>query len=166
MWIKTAHKKLVIGELQLKGLIREEDGAGERRVIVTGSILYNLVECPHRVSLDAFGSPADRDVINPFVRLLWERGSLLADLAESRQEDKQSFLEEGRDRAVEIGRFGEIPKLFDNLGRSRGRKKEIRYEPEALAHFAVERAQHTQRGRCKAIWIALTVLRSFDDLPC
>ena len=27
-------------------------------------------------SLDAFGSPADRDLINPFVRLLWERGSL------------------------------------------------------------------------------------------
>ena len=32
----------------------------------------------HRIStsLDAFGSPADRDLINPFVRLLWERGSL------------------------------------------------------------------------------------------
>jgi hypothetical protein len=45
-------------------------------VIVTGSILYNLVECPHRVLLDAFGSLADRDTINPFVRLLWERASL------------------------------------------------------------------------------------------
>jgi predicted RecB family nuclease len=45
-------------------------------VIVTASILYNLVECPYRVSLDAFGSPAGRDVINPFVRLLWERGSV------------------------------------------------------------------------------------------
>jgi predicted RecB family nuclease len=45
-------------------------------MIVTGSILYNLVECPHRVLLDAFGNQVDRDAINPFVRLLWERGSL------------------------------------------------------------------------------------------
>jgi len=28
------------------------------------------------VLLDAFGNPADRDAVNPFVRLLWERGSL------------------------------------------------------------------------------------------
>src|SRR5262245_54810221 len=43
---------------------------------VTASILYDLVECPRRVSLDAFGNAADQDEINPFVRLLWERGSL------------------------------------------------------------------------------------------
>src|SRR5262245_48727155 len=32
--------------------------------------------CPHRVALDAFGDPALRDAPNPFVRLLWERGTL------------------------------------------------------------------------------------------
>jgi predicted RecB family nuclease len=43
---------------------------------VTASILYDLVQCPQRVALDAFGDPAERDEINPFVRLLWERGTL------------------------------------------------------------------------------------------
>jgi predicted RecB family nuclease len=43
---------------------------------VTASVLYDLVQCPQRVALDAFGNAADRDQINSFVRLLWERGSL------------------------------------------------------------------------------------------
>jgi predicted RecB family nuclease len=43
---------------------------------VTASVLYDLVQCPQRVALDAFGNAADRDEINPFVRLLWERGTL------------------------------------------------------------------------------------------
>jgi hypothetical protein len=43
---------------------------------VTAAVLYDLVQCPQRVALDAFGDAADRDAINPFVRLLWERGTL------------------------------------------------------------------------------------------
>jgi hypothetical protein len=43
---------------------------------VTASVLYDLVQCPQRVALDAFGDPAKRDEVNPFVRLLWERGTL------------------------------------------------------------------------------------------
>jgi hypothetical protein len=43
---------------------------------VTASVLYDLVQCPQRVALDAFGDTANRDEINPFVRLLWERGTL------------------------------------------------------------------------------------------
>jgi predicted RecB family nuclease len=43
---------------------------------VTASVLYDLVHCPQRVALDAFGDPANRDEINAFVRLLWERGTL------------------------------------------------------------------------------------------
>lgn len=43
---------------------------------VTASILYDLVQCPQRVALDAFGDRTQRDAINPFVRLLWERGTL------------------------------------------------------------------------------------------
>jgi predicted RecB family nuclease len=43
---------------------------------VTASVLYNLVQCPQRVALDAFGDTANRDENNPFVRLLWERGTL------------------------------------------------------------------------------------------
>ena len=43
---------------------------------VTAAVLYDVVQCPQRVALDAFGDAADRDPINPFVRLLWERGTL------------------------------------------------------------------------------------------
>lgn len=45
-------------------------------MVVTAAVLYDLVQCPQRVALDAFGGLADRDQINPFVRLLWERGTL------------------------------------------------------------------------------------------
>ena len=43
---------------------------------ITASILYDLVQCPRRVALDLFGDPAERDEISPFVKMLWERGSL------------------------------------------------------------------------------------------
>ena len=43
---------------------------------VTASMLYDLVTCPHRVTMDLYGDPARRDEPNPFVKMLWERGSL------------------------------------------------------------------------------------------
>jgi hypothetical protein len=43
---------------------------------VTASVLYDLVQCPQRVALDAFGDRAKRDEVSAFVRLLWERGTL------------------------------------------------------------------------------------------
>ena len=43
---------------------------------ITASMLYNLVSCSHRVTRDVFGDPAERDELNPFVQLLWERGTL------------------------------------------------------------------------------------------
>ena len=43
---------------------------------ITASILYDIVSCPQRVALDAFGDPVARDEVNSFVRLLWERGAL------------------------------------------------------------------------------------------
>jgi predicted RecB family nuclease len=42
---------------------------------ITASMLYNFVQCPHRVSLDLFGNPADRDPVSVFVKLLWEKGN-------------------------------------------------------------------------------------------
>jgi len=42
---------------------------------ITASLLYDLVKCPHRVTMDLFGNPADRDPVSPFVELLWERGN-------------------------------------------------------------------------------------------
>ena len=38
-------------------------------------MLYNLVQCPHRVTMDLFADPALKDKVSPFVQLLWERGS-------------------------------------------------------------------------------------------
>ena len=38
-------------------------------------MLYDLVQCPHRPTMDLFGDPAQRDEVNAFVRLLWERGT-------------------------------------------------------------------------------------------
>lgn len=43
---------------------------------LTASILYDYTQCPRRVSLDLLGDVSKRDPVNPFVRLLWERGSL------------------------------------------------------------------------------------------
>lgn len=43
---------------------------------ITAAMLYDLVACPHRVTMELFGDPAERDEPNPFVELLWERGSL------------------------------------------------------------------------------------------
>ena len=43
---------------------------------VTAAMLYDLVQCPHRVTMDLFADPAERDEISPFVQLLWERGAL------------------------------------------------------------------------------------------
>lgn len=43
---------------------------------ITASMLYDLVACPHRVTMDLFADPARRDKPNPFVQLLWEKGSL------------------------------------------------------------------------------------------
>jgi predicted RecB family nuclease len=54
-------------------------------VPITASMLYDLVACPHRVKMDVFANPADRDEVSPFVELLWDRGqaheqSLMAEL--------------------------------------------------------------------------------------
>jgi len=38
-------------------------------------MLYNMVQCPHRVTMDLYGDPALKDPISPFVQLLWERGN-------------------------------------------------------------------------------------------
>jgi predicted RecB family nuclease len=42
---------------------------------VTAAMLYDLVACPHRVAMDLYADPAERDKPNAFVELLWERGS-------------------------------------------------------------------------------------------
>ena len=38
-------------------------------------MLYDLVQCPHRVTMDLFEDTSKKDPINPFVQLLWEKGN-------------------------------------------------------------------------------------------
>ena len=42
---------------------------------INASMLYNLLECPHRTKLDLYEDPGNRDPVSPFVKLLWERGT-------------------------------------------------------------------------------------------
>ena len=45
------------------------------QTMITASMLYDYTTCPHRVAMDLFGDPNERDEVSPFVELLWERGS-------------------------------------------------------------------------------------------
>ena len=38
-------------------------------------MLYDLITCPHRVSMDVFGDLAEKDPPNPFVQMLWDKGT-------------------------------------------------------------------------------------------
>lgn len=57
----------------MKQVVPQEFSRGGRAI--TASMLYSLVSCPHRVTMDLFADPAQRDPVNAFVELLWERGS-------------------------------------------------------------------------------------------
>jgi hypothetical protein len=42
-------------------------------------MLYDLVQCPHRLTLDLRGDQSQRDAPNPFVQMLWKMGALYED---------------------------------------------------------------------------------------
>ena len=44
--------------------------------MITASMLYDFVRCPHRVTMVLYGDPARKDPVSTFVQLLWERGQL------------------------------------------------------------------------------------------
>jgi PD-(D/E)XK nuclease superfamily len=44
--------------------------------VITASMLYDLVVCPHRPTMDLRADSANRDPTHPFVELLWERGNV------------------------------------------------------------------------------------------
>lgn len=103
---------------------------------ITASTLYNLVECPTRVARDFHGDPVERDEINPFVSMLWERGTLYerdviregeleyVDLSELEVEEKEhrtleamhdgeKLIYSGR---IVAGRFVGVPDLLRKQG--------------------------------------------------
>jgi hypothetical protein len=44
--------------------------------MISSSLLFSHLPCPHRTYMDFFASPSERDPISPFISKLWERGSL------------------------------------------------------------------------------------------
>ncbi len=42
---------------------------------ITASMLYNLVQCPHRLNLDLYQDSSKKDPESKFIQLLWENGN-------------------------------------------------------------------------------------------
>jgi uncharacterized protein len=103
---------------------------------VTASILYNLVSCPQRVALDAFGDPTKKDQENAFVRLLWERGHLyetdtikklelpFTNLSDAKAEDRERLTLEAMKRGDSLIYSGRIS-AGDLLGMPDLLRKEV-----------------------------------------
>jgi len=83
-------------------------------------MLYNLVACPHRVTMDLFADPATRDDVSPFVQLLWDRGQAheqtvmqrlgtpFLDLSGYSDEDKEARTRAAMDEGVPLIYSGRI----------------------------------------------------------
>jgi predicted RecB family nuclease len=93
--------------------------------LITASMLYNLVQCPHRLSLDLHEDPANRDAESNFVRLLWEKGTAFeqevirslrlpfTDLSDKPGDERERLTSEAMDRGDELIYAGRI--RADNL---------------------------------------------------
>jgi len=68
-------------------------------------MLYDLLRCPHRVSLDVFADYGERGEVSPFVQMLWEKGS-----------------------AYEKELIGNLGTEYLDLSKYAGEEKEIYYE--------------------------------------
>jgi predicted RecB family nuclease len=44
--------------------------------LISAAMLYNFIECPHRVTMDMSADANLKDKVSPFVQLLWDKGSL------------------------------------------------------------------------------------------
>ena len=67
---------------------------------ITGSMLYDMIQCEHRPYMDVFANPALRASPDPFVELLWEAGQTQEEdvIASSRS----SLLGQGVAEEVEV----------------------------------------------------------------
>jgi len=92
---------------------------------ITASMLYNLVQCPHRLSLDLHEDPANRDPESKFVQLLWEKGTVFeqeviqhlalpfTDLSAKPSDERERLTSEAMARGDELIYAGRI--RTDNL---------------------------------------------------
>lgn len=94
---------------------------------ITASMLYDLIACPHRVTMDLCGDPSKREEVNVFLRLLWEKGTLFErevigkldlpflDLSFLAGEEKEHLTKEAMDKATPLIYGGRI-RAEDLLG--------------------------------------------------
>jgi uncharacterized protein len=87
---------------------------------ITASMLYDLVQCPHRPIMDLFADGKQRDDISLFVQLLWEKGALFEkevidglsikflDLSIYSLDEKERLTEEAMRRGEELIYGGRI----------------------------------------------------------
>ena len=87
---------------------------------ITASMLYNFVQCPHRVNQDLYGNPTDKDEVSVFVQLLWDRGNAFekqviegldipfTDLSELYETSKEEATKEAIERGDELIYSGRI----------------------------------------------------------
>jgi len=93
-------------------------------------MLYDLVQCPHRVTMDLFEDFAKRDPINPFVQLLWEKGNAFErEVIEGLQvpfvnlrffsdQEREKHNRQG-DEEVACGKDGYVPNIMGNEEKTR-----------------------------------------------
>ena len=90
--------------------------------VISASMLYAHLSCPHRVSMDAHVDPALRDPVNPFVEMLWERGTLYETEVIGRV--GQEFLDlsglhgDDKERATREAIARQVPLIYEALGQS------------------------------------------------
>ena len=95
-------------------------GSIDMSKFITASMLYNFVQCPHRLSLDLFGNPEEKDPVSVFVKLLWEKGNAFerevignlrlrfTDLSSFSTEEKKKATDEAMQRGDDLIYSGRI----------------------------------------------------------
>lgn len=87
-----------------------------RRTLITASMLYDLVVCPHRPTQDLFEDPARRDKVSPFIQLLWERGTCFEqEVMSSVREpvlDLSSFASDEKEQRTKAAMEQRVPLIY------------------------------------------------------
>jgi len=72
---RRSGRVLALGPAPGIGLPGQSEKNMQQPKLITASMLYNHLACPHRVAMDAFGDWNRRDTVSPFVEMLWARGN-------------------------------------------------------------------------------------------
>jgi uncharacterized protein len=134
--------------------------------VISASMLYAHLSCPHRVSMDAHVDPALRDPVSPFVEMLWERGTIyetevigrvgqtFLDLSELKGDEKERATRDAIARRVPLiysGRLSdhELLGVPDLLRFENGGYVAIDIKSGAGAEFASEDDSDDSSGKPK-----------------